>query len=62
MKIWFIREHRIKSNYNDLFIIPTIKVWWNKKTFLETGVYSNSIGIKVYILFWEYSLSIQEGY
>lgn len=62
MKNWFIKENKRKSNYNDLFIIPTFKIWWNKRTFLETGVYTKAIGIKIHLFFWEYSFAVQEGY
>lgn len=62
MKNWFIEKSTHKSNYNDLFIIPTFRIWWNKRTFLETGVYTKSINMEIRVFFWGYHLSIQEGY
>ena len=43
MSKWFIREKKGKISKKDLFLIPTIKVWYNKRTFLETGVHTPAV-------------------
>lgn len=62
MKNWFIKEKSVKRNRRDLFIIPTIKVWYNKRTFLETGVHTPAWGIKLHLFVFEFSISFQKGY
>jgi len=60
MSKWFIREKKGKISKKDFFIIPTIKVWYNKRTFLRTGRHTEAWGIKVHIFVVELSLSFQK--
>ncbi len=62
MSKWFIKEKKCKISKKDLFLIPTIKVWYSKRTFLETGVHTPALGIKFYLLLIELSISFQKGY
>jgi hypothetical protein len=68
----FLKEKRVKKVYlKDFFIykkryhwfiIPTIVFFYNKETFLETGVYTPSWGITVRWLTYMIGFQIQEGY
>jgi hypothetical protein len=44
------------------FIIPTIIYFYNKNTFLETGVYTQSWGVSVRWLVFMIGFQIQEIY
>ena len=62
MRKWFLKEKKGKISRKDFFIIPTIKVWYNKRTFLETGVHTPAWGIKIHIFVIELSIAFQKGY
>jgi hypothetical protein len=44
------------------FIIPTVVFFYNKETFLETGVYTPSWGLTIRWLTYMIGFQIQEGY
>lgn len=62
MSKWFIREKKGKVSSRDLFLIPTIKIWYNKRTFLETGVHTPAFGVKLHLFMFELSIAFQKGY
>lgn len=50
-----------KKNHH-WFLIPTIVFFYNKQTFLESGVYTPSCGITVRWLTYMVGAQIQKGY
>ena len=47
---------------NSIFILPSIKIWYNKFEFLETGVYSPALGVDFCWIIWGFEFTVQKGY
>ena len=50
------------SNKKEWYIIPTFVFFYNKETFLETGVYTPSWGLTIRWLTYMVGIQIQETY
>jgi hypothetical protein len=59
---WFIANNKLQKNVDVINILPFIKVWYSKRYFLESGVFSPAFGIAVSFLKWNYYFTIQKGY
>jgi hypothetical protein len=53
---------RFMMSTNNFWILPSICITYNKKTFLETGVYTPSLSLKLVWLKWSYTFTMQVGY
>jgi hypothetical protein len=62
MKKWFISQNKFSTFKGRVWIIPCISVWYDKYTFLETGVGTPAFGIQLAWLRWSYGFSLQLGY
>lgn len=62
MKKWFISQNKFFTFKGRIWIIPSISIWYQKYTFLETGVGTPAFGIQFAWLRWSYNLSFQLGY
>ena len=58
----YLKDFFIYKKKHHWFIIPTIVFFYNKETFLETGVYSPSWGVTVRWLTIMIGFQIQLGY
>lgn len=56
------KDFFIYNKKHHWFLIPTIVIFYNKETFLETGVYTPSWGIIVRWLTFMVGIQIQQGY
>jgi hypothetical protein len=59
---WFVANNKLQKNIDVINILPFIKVWYSKRYFLESGVFSPAFGIAVSFLKWNYYFTIQKGY
>lgn len=50
------------KTYNTLHILPEFSVWSTKNCFLETGVYTPSLGFQIAWIKWKWVFGIQKGY
>jgi len=62
MRKWFIEENRFVRMIGMYWLIPCIEIWYDKYSFLETGVTSPAFGIQISFLKFTYGLTIQKGY
>lgn len=60
-KIYY-KDFFIYNKKHHWFLIPTIIFFYNKETFLETGIYTPSWGLTVRWLTYMVGVQIQEGY
>lgn len=58
----YLKDFFIYKKKHHWFIVPTIVFFYNKETFLETGVYSPSWGITMRWLTFMIGFQIQLGY
>ena len=58
----YLKDFFIYKKKHHWFIIPTIVFFYNKETFLETGVYSPSWGVTMRWLTFMIGFQIQLGY
>ena len=58
----YLKDFFIYKKKHHWFIIPTIVFFYNKETFLETGVYSPSWGVTMRWLTFMIGFQIQQGY
>jgi len=56
------KDFFIYNKKHHWFIIPTIVFFYNKETFLETGVYSPSCGLTIRWFTYMIGFQIQESY
>ena len=61
-KTIYHKDFFIYNKKHHWFLIPTIVLFYNKETFLETGVYTPSWGITVRWLTYMVGVQIQKGY
>ena len=59
---WFITHNKFFTVINSIHILPEFCIWYDKEYFLETGVYTPAMGIKLCWLKWKYIFGIQKGY
>ena len=59
---WFIANNRYGKFNGMYWIIPCISLWYDKYSFLKTGVTSPSFGLQISWLNFAYGLTIQRGY
>lgn len=59
---WFISNNGVQKNVDVINIVPFLKVWYSKRYFLETGVFTPAFGIAVSWLKWNYYFTIQKAY
>jgi hypothetical protein len=59
---WFVANNKLQKNIDVINILPFIKVWYSKRYFLESGVFSPAFGIAISFLKWNYYFTIQKGY
>jgi hypothetical protein len=59
---WFVANNRLQKNRDIVIILPTLKLWYSKNYFLETGVLTPAFGIAISWLKWNYYFTIQKGY
>jgi hypothetical protein len=59
---WFVANNRLQKNKDIVIILPTLKLWYSKNYFLETGVLTPAFGIAISWLKWNYYFTIQKGY
>ena len=62
MRKWFIDTNRFVKVKGKIWIIPCIRLWYDKDYFLETGVTSPAFGLQISWFSWAYGLTIQQGY
>ena len=62
MKNWFIVQNKFISFKGRVWFIPCISIWYDKHTFLETGVVRPAFGLQLAWLKWTYGFMIQKGY
>ena len=58
----WITDFFIVKKKHHWFLIPTIVFFYNKETFLETGVYTPSWGLTIRWLTYMVGFQIQEAY
>jgi hypothetical protein len=58
----YLKDFFIYKKKHHWFLIPTIVFFYNKETFLETGVYSPSWGVTMRWLTFMIGFQIQLGY
>lgn len=58
----YLKDFFIYNKKHHWFIIPTIVFFYNKETFLETGVYTPAWGLTIRWLTFMMGVQIQEGY
>jgi len=61
-KTVYHKDFFIYNKKHHWFLIPTIVFFYNKETFLETGVYTPSWGLTVRWLTYMTGVQIQKGY
>lgn len=59
---WFVANNKLQKNIDVINILPFIKVWYSKRYFLESGVFTPAFGIAISFLKWNYYFTIQKGY
>jgi hypothetical protein len=59
---WFVSNNKAQKNVDVINIIPFLKVWYSKRYFLETGLFTPAFGIAVSFLKWNYYFTIQKAY
>lgn len=59
---WFVSNNRTQKNVDVINVLPFLKVWYSKRYFLETGVFTPAFGIAVSWLKWNYYFTIQKAY
>lgn len=59
---WFIANNKFQTNKDIVNILPFIKIWYSKRYFLETGVFSPAFGIGISWFKWNYYFTMQRGY
>jgi hypothetical protein len=62
MKNWFIAQNSFISFKGRIWFIPGISIWYDKHTFLETGVTTPAFGLQFAWLRWTYGFMIQKEY
>jgi|688.fasta_scaffold45270_12 hypothetical protein len=62
LKNWFVAQNKFTSFKGRIWFIPCISIWYDKNTFLETGVVTPAFGIQIAWLGWVYSFMLQKGY
>jgi len=62
MHKWFTEQSKFMKFKGRVWIVPCISIWYDKYSFLETGVYTSSFGFQVAWLSWSYGFKIQKGY
>jgi hypothetical protein len=62
MKKWFTSQNSFVSVKGRIWLFPCVSIWYDRNTFLETGVVSPAFGIQISFLRWSYSVTIQQGY
>ena len=62
MHKWFVEHSKFVKFKGRIWIVPCISIWYDKYTFLETGVETPSFGFQVAWLSWYYGIKIQKGY
>jgi hypothetical protein len=60
LKNWFITQNNCTSFKGRVWFIPCISVWYDKNTFLKTGMVTPSFGIQIAWLRWAYSFMLQK--
>jgi hypothetical protein len=58
----YLKDFFVYKKKHHWFLIPTVVFFYNKETFLETGVYSPSWGLTIRWLTYMIGFQIQEGY
>jgi hypothetical protein len=58
----YLKDFFVYKKKHHWFIIPTVVFFYNKQTFLETGVCSPSWGLTIRWLTYMIGFQIQEGY
>jgi len=58
---WFVANNRLQKNRDIVIILPTLKLWYSKNYFLETGVLTPAFGIAISWLKWNYYFTIQQN-
>jgi len=59
---WFVSNNTAQKNVDVINVLPFLKVWYSKRYFLETGVFTPAFGIAVSWLKWNYYFTIQKAY
>lgn len=62
MKKWFIAQNKLLYFKGRFWFIPCISIWYDKNTFLETGVTTSAFGIQIAWFSWTYGFMLQKGY
>jgi hypothetical protein len=62
MNKWFVSQNKFATFKGHIWFIPCISIWYDKYSFLETGVLTPAFGIQIAFLKWSYGLTIQKGY
>jgi hypothetical protein len=62
IKNQYIKDFFVYKKNHHWFIVPTIIFFYNKNTFLETGVYTPSWGITIRWLTYMIGFQIQQSY
>jgi hypothetical protein len=59
---WFVSKNKFATFNGMIWFIPCISVYYNKHSFLETGITTPSLGIQLSWIKWAYGFEIQKGY
>lgn len=59
---WFLSNNKVQKNVDVINIIPFLKVWYSKRYFLESGVFTPAFGVAISFLKWNYYFTIQKAY
>jgi hypothetical protein len=62
MDKWFVSKNKFSSFPGHIWFVPCISIWYDKNTFLETGVETPAFGVQIAWLKWSYGFTIQKGY
>lgn len=60
MSKWFIAENSHCFIKGKIWILPFIHIYYDKYTFLETGVFTPSFGFEIAWLNWIYGIVVQK--
>ena len=61
-KKWFIAQNKLLSFHGRIWFIPCISIWYDNRTFLETGIVTPAFGLQIAWLKWTYGFMLQRGY
>ena len=59
---WFVCHNNIIYTGCTFLVLPYLSTFYNKRHFLETGVYTPAFGLELGWLKWKWVFAVQHGY